>query len=41
MRANSIPVVLLIKAVEENDPTHGLLSGTTDPRAWDRALELW
>ena len=25
MRANSIPVVLLIKAVEENDPTHGLL----------------
>jgi hypothetical protein len=25
---------------QEPDPTHGLLTGTTDPAAWSRALEL-
>lgn len=36
---------LMIKPVqtqpnEEPDPTHGLLSGTTEPRAWTKAIEL-
>ncbi len=36
---------LMIKPVriglnEEPDPTHGLLSGTTDPQSWSRALDL-